>query len=90
MLQQIYYFSKKIHVILMWFSFVLGIPVAVTGMLIEEPEKWEMIFTPVQMYSFRKIHGEWSTKFALVLALMMVTGFLLWLIPRMLSSKTKK
>lgn len=90
MLQQIFFYSKKIHVFFMWLSFLLGIPIAVTGVLIEEPEKWGIFFSPMQMYTFREIHGEWSSKFALVLAVMMITGFLLWLIPRMLSSKGKK
>lgn len=74
----------------MWFMIVLGVPIAVTGVLIEEPEKWSFIFSPTQMYTIRSIHGEWSGKFALVLAAMMMTGFLMWLLPKILSQNAKK
>lgn len=91
MMQYIYFWAKKIHNLMMWFAIILGVPIAITGVLIEEPEKWETLFNPTQMYMIRDIHGEWSGKFAIVLAVMMVTGFLMWLLPRMLSryAKTK-
>ena len=75
----------------MWFAIIMGVKIETTGVLIEEQEKWEAIFNHSKMYTIRDIHGEWSGKFAIVLAIMMVTGFLMWLLPRMLSryAKTK-
>lgn len=89
MLQRIYYWAKKIHNLMMWFTIILGVPIAVTGIIIGEPEKWEMIFNSSQMYTIRYIHGEWSEKFAIVLAIMMVTGFLMWVLPKILSRNVR-
>lgn len=88
-MQLIYFWAKKIHNIAMWFAIALGVPVAITGVIIEG-ERGTMFFDASQLHFIREIHGEWSSKFALVLAIMMTTGFLMWVLPRLLSRSVKK
>jgi hypothetical protein len=83
MMQLIYFWSKKIHRILMWLAILLGVPVAVTGVLMESETLATFVALQDWGYRVRVLHRMLSTKFALVLLLMMVSGFLLWLIPKL-------
>lgn len=86
-LQQIYAWARKIHKWTMWLAILLGVPLAISGVIMEEGDGWRGIFTFDQMIWIRGVHREISTKFALVLALMIVTGLLMWAIPKMLSKR---
>ena len=86
-LQQIYAWAKKIHKWTMWLAIVLGVPLALSGVIMEEDDGWRNIFTFDQMIWIRGVHREISTKFVLVLAIMIVTGLLMWVIPKILSKR---
>jgi len=90
MLQQTYYWAKKIHNWMMWLMILSGVPIALSGIIIEDTKEWLWLFSKDQLNLIRFIHGEWSSKFALILAVMMITGFLMWLLPRILRSQKLK
>lgn len=72
----------------MWFAIALGVPLAITGVIMEE--EGDFLFWVVSGdlgEKVREIHRLCSNKFALVLAVMMVTGFLMWAIPKILSRR---
>lgn len=50
---------------------------------------WRDIFTVSQLEWTRSIHRAISSKFAVVLAVMMITGFLMWLLPKILRSQAQ-
>lgn len=71
----------------MWFAIVLGVPLAVTGVIMEEGS---FLFWPISSESennARILHRLVSTKFALVLAVMMITGFVMWGVPKILARR---
>lgn len=91
--QQIFVWSKKIHRVAMWFAIVLGVPLALTGVIMENDGLYYLVSSWDYGYKTRELHRIVSNKFALVLAVMMTTGFLMWAIPLYLkkkNSETKK
>lgn len=85
--QIIFVWARKIHKWTMWLAILLGVPLALSGMIMEEGDGWRNIFTFDQMIWIRGVHREISTKFVLVLAIMIVTGLLMWAIPKILSKR---
>lgn len=88
-LQQIYAWSKKLHRFAMWFAIILGVPLALTGVILESESLMYYFASNDWGYYVRELHRMTSTKFALVLAVMMVTGFLMWAIPRLLIKRSQ-
>lgn len=74
----------------MWFAIALGVPLAITGVIMEEEGFLFWAVSNDLGYKVREIHRLCSNKFALVLAIMMVTGFLMWGIPKLLSRRVVK
>jgi len=88
-LQLIYAWAKKIHRLAMWFAILLGVPLALTGVMMES-ESLSLWSAGMDWgYKVRELHRLVSTKFALVLAIMMITGLLMWAIPRILSKRAQ-
>lgn len=79
-MQQVFLWAKKLHRLFMWLAVLLGIPLALTGLLMEDGEG----------YGVRALHRLVSTPFAAVLLLMMVTGLLIWGVPKILSKRVKE
>lgn len=88
-LQLVYTWSKKIHRLAMWFAILLGVPLATSGLLLHKIVEGESLPFPIDPLQIRWLHGKVSTPFALILALMMVTGFLMWVIPKILSRRAQ-
>lgn len=88
-LQLIYSWSKKIHNFSMWFAIILGVPLAITGVIMEEEGFLFWAVSNDLGYKVREVHRLCSNKFALVLAIMMVTGFLMWAIPKILTKRAQ-
>jgi len=86
-LQLIFAWSKKIHRVSMWFAIILGVPLAITGVILENESLSLIAASSDWGYKVRELHRATSAKFALVLAVMMVTGFLMWLIPSLLKKR---
>lgn len=74
----------------MWFAIVLGIPLAVTGVIMENESLNLWAARMDWGYKVRELHRMVSTKFALVLAIMMVTGVLMWAIPKLIQKANKQ
>ncbi len=88
--QQIYFWSKKIHRLAMWFSIVFGVPLALSGVMIHKLMEGEFFLIPFDESTVRFVHNKVSNPFALTLAVMMVTGFLMWLVPKIMSARAKR
>lgn len=88
-LQQVFYWSRKIHTLLMWLAILFGVPLAITGVLLHQIVEGESSFFLLDPYMVRWLHSKVSNPFALVLAGMMITGFLMWIIPKILSKRAK-
>lgn len=86
-LQIAFVWARKIHKWTMWLAILLGVPLSLSGVIMEGESGWRDIFTIEQMLLVRTIHRAISTKFALVLAIMMVTGLAMWAIPKILSKR---
>lgn len=87
--QQLYAWSKKIHRLTMWLMILLGVPQAVTGVLLEDGTKWRQVLGRETMGKVLELHAFVGSKFAIILAVMMVTGVLMWLLPELQKRKRK-
>lgn len=74
----------------MWFAILFGIPLALSGVVLHKLIEGEFFLIPIDESTVRFVHNKASNPFALTLAVMMITGFLLWLVPKMLSSRVKR
>jgi len=79
-INQLYLWSKKLHRLTMWLAIVTGVPLALTGLLLDEGGGLQV----------RAIHRLMSKPFALSLALMMVTGLVMWAVPKVLEIERRK
>jgi len=86
----VFIWSKKIHRLTMWLAIILGIPLSLTGIMMEKSNLFEPRLGIQTLITARSLHRTISTKFALVLAMMMVTGFLMWVIPEITKIKARK
>ncbi len=73
----------------MWVAILLGTPLAISGLMLHKIVEGEGAIIPIDPDLVRWMHGKVSTPFAITLALMMVTGFVMWAIPKILSRKAK-
>ena len=88
--QLIYFWSKKIHRLAMWFSIFFGVPLALSGVMIHKLMEGEFFLIPFDEPTVRFVHNKASNPFALTLAVMMMTGFLMWLVPKIMSARAKR
>jgi hypothetical protein len=88
-LQQTYLWSKKIHKWAMWAIMLLGIPMAISGLALHKIVEGEGGWIPLDPELIRFLHGKLSNPFAIILAIMMITGFLMWALPKILSRKAQ-
>lgn len=89
-LQLLFYWSKKIHRLAMWFSILFGVPLALSGVMLHKLIEGEFFFFQIDESTVRFVHNKASNPFALTLAVMMLTGFLMWVIPKILSARVKR
>lgn len=88
--QLVFYWSKKIHRIAMWAAIIFGVPLALSGVALHKLIEGESFFFIPDESTVRYVHNKVSNPFALTLAIMMVTGFLLWVVPKILSLRAKR
>jgi hypothetical protein len=74
-------FSRKIHRILVVFITVLGTVMAVTGVTMHEAGEGNKLLSFIDINSAEEIHNTLSVYFAVVLALMIITGLFMYLFP---------
>ena len=74
----------------MWIAILLGVPLTLTGLMLHKIIEGEGYLIPVDPFLVRWWHGKLSNPFALILAVMMVSGFLMWAVPKILSWRAQK
>lgn len=88
-LQLVYFWSKKLHKLAMWFVAVLGTVMASGGLMLHRELEGEWIPSMIDTMFIRYWHNKLSTPFAFFLMIMIVTGLLMWGIPKLLSRKVR-
>jgi len=78
-INQIYLWSRQIHKLIMWICIVTGVPMALTGLLLDDGGN----------STIRLVHRLLSKPFAISLAGLMVTGVVMWGVPVLLKRSRK-
>lgn len=89
-LQQIYGWAKKIHNWLLWFVTALGLWMMLSGYLMHKELEGESMISGQAMLFMRFWHNKISQYFLVVLGAQMVTGLVMWGVPKILSKRTIK
>lgn len=87
--QMVYLWSKKIHRLAMWVVMFLGLGMAGGGMMLHRELEGEWIPPMVDTLLIRYWHNKMASPFALFLMIMIVTGLLMWAIPKILTRKNQ-
>ncbi len=78
---------RRIHSWIMWLAMSLGGIMIATGLSLEDDGEREV---GEAVNSLAKVvHRALATPFAIVLGIMIVTGFLIWLLPKLAKQKAK-
>jgi len=85
-MQQIYPWAKKIHNWVMWGVVLLGSWMMASGYLMHKELEGELRIA-IDMKFVRFWHNEVSQYFLVVLLLQMLTGLLMWGVPKILSRR---
>lgn len=89
-LQQVFLWSKKIHRWLLWFVTVLGSFMMLSGYLMNKELEGESPVSVEIMLFMRTWHNKLSSYFLIVLLLMMMTGLLMWGVPKLIQRQNSK
>ena len=73
----------------MWIIMVLGIVMAGGGLILHRQVEGEPLPLAVDTRLVRYWHNELATPFALILGVMMVSGLLMWMAPKILARQAK-
>ena len=82
-MKKLYLFAKQIHRLLIILITGLGAVMAGTGLMLKYPSRAVRFLPGLDLGLVRFIHSTLSTAFAIVLALMMLTGLVMYLVPWM-------
>ena len=74
----------------MWLAILFGIPLTLSGLVLHKIVEGEGGWIPIDPSIVRWVHGQVSNPFALILAVMMTTGALMWGVPKILRLKSAK
>lgn len=89
-LQQFYAWSKKIHKWLLWFVTGLGMWMMLSGYLMHKQLEGESLL-PIDLMVFMRFwHNKVSQIFIVVFGLQMLTGLVMWGVPKILSKRVPK
>lgn len=89
-LQQLYFWSKKIHKWLLWFVTILGLWMMLSGYLMHKELEGEALLQTDWMIIMRFWHNKVSQIFLVVFGLQMLTGLAMWLFPKILNRRAVK
>lgn len=87
--QQLFLWAKKIHRLAMWVTVVLGLVMTGGGLVMHQELAGEWVPAAIDTSLVRYWHNRLAIPFALFLTAMMVTGILMWGIPKILSKRAK-
>jgi len=88
-LRSLYFWSKKIHNLVMWLVIALGGVMMMGGLLLHKEVEGESLPQFIDMILVRRIHNLLAVPFTLVLGLMMATGILMWLLPKLMRNRAQ-
>ncbi len=89
-LQQVFLWSKKIHRWLLWFVTILGSLMMLSGYLMHKELEGESQVSIEVMLFMRFWHNRLSSYFLIVLSLMILTGLLMWGVPKLIQRQNSK
>jgi hypothetical protein len=87
---QIYFWAKKIHKVCMWGVVVLGSWMMLSGFFMHRELEGSALPASIDVDFFRFWHNAVSQYFLLFLLLQMVTGLLIWGVPKLLNGKPQR
>ena len=83
--KELFFWAKRVHVWTMWLAIGLGGVMTVTGLALEDiDEGGGLLSLVVDPLLIRVVHRSLASPFALVLGLMIGTGFLMWVLPKLM------
>ena len=83
-LQLIYAWSKKIHNWMMWLMLLIGSGMTIGGLIMHRELEGEWYPSFIDIVLVRWLHNQMATPFAIVLGVMMLTGVVMWGVPKIL------
>jgi|GEM_PF-1564438 hypothetical protein len=89
-IRTVYGWSKKIHRFTMWLVIGLGIPQSISGAIMGNSTLGRWVNGLGWGEWTVWLHRQISTKFVVVLTIMMISGFLMWVIPKILAKSVVK
>lgn len=84
-MQKAYVWSKKIHRLMMWVVLFLGSGMMLGGVIMHQELEGEWYPTLIDTALVRNLHNQMAIPFTLALLTMMVTGIVMWGVPKILS-----
>lgn len=88
--QQLFLWSKKIHRLAMWVVMLLSIAMGGSGMVMHRELEGEWLPELIDTLVLREWHNRLSTPFAIFLGIMLITGLIMWGVPKILSKRNKQ
>ena len=88
-LQQIYIWSKKIHKLMMWVLLLIGSGMMIGGLVMHRELEGEWYPPFIDSALVRELHNKMAVPFSLALGVMMLTGLIMWGVPKILASRAK-
>lgn len=89
-LQFVYVWSKKIHRLMMWVVLFIGSGMMVGGLVMHRELEGEWYPPFIDSVLVRQLHNTMAVPFTLALGVMMLTGLLMWGVPKILAAKVKQ
>ncbi len=74
----------------MWFATVFGSAMAIGGLVLHRELEGEWLPTLIDTVFVRYWHNKMATPFALILAAMIATGLIMWIVPKILANRVVK
>lgn len=89
-MQLLYVWAKKIHRVVMWVALALGSGMMFGGLVMHQQLEGGWIPPGVDTLLVRELHNTMAVPFTVALLLMMITGLIMWIVPKILSKRINK
>lgn len=89
-MSKLYVLARKLHRLFVLAIVALGLAMTITGIFLRYPAFAEKIFPSLNLTLVRFLHNKLSVFFTITLALMSLTGLVMYLYPIILKRKRKQ
>ena len=89
-INKLYLWSRRIHRVAMWGVILLGLGMSGGGTVLHRQVEGEGIPSMIDVRLVRDLHNKISQPFALFLLIMMMTGVVMWGVPKILEFRRGK